>query len=141
MPELPPPTQDERSIGMLVHILAIFSGIFAPIIIYVIKRDSKFVSFHALQSLFWHLLYGIGVALLVVLFFFVVISQAIFSVTARHGPPSPMIFMAFPMLWLSLIVSWLINVLLGVAFAVKTNAGEWVSYPLVGRWARSLVGI
>ncbi|HTC95822.1 MAG TPA: DUF4870 domain-containing protein [Terriglobales bacterium] len=141
MTELPPPTQNERSMAMLVHILAIISGIFAPLIIYVIKRDSKFVSFHALQSLFWHLLYAAGVALLVVLFFVIVISQAAFSVAARHGPPSPLIFMAFPMLWFSLIVSWLINVLLGVTFAVKTNAGEWVTYPLVGAWARSLVGI
>ena len=51
------PTQDERTMALLAHVLGIFAGFLAPLIFFLVKRDSKFVSFHALQSLAWHIIY------------------------------------------------------------------------------------
>jgi len=45
------PTQDEKTFALLAHVLGIFSGFIAPLVFFLVKRDSKFVSFHALQSL------------------------------------------------------------------------------------------
>jgi len=143
MPELPAPTQDERSMGMLVHILSIFTGFWAPLIIYIIKRDSKFVSFHALQSLFWHLLYLIVSLLCVFGFFFVFFVTMISHVAQQHGPGNapPAFVFIFPFFWLGFLVLWAVNLTLGIVFAIKANAGEWANYPLVGGWARRLVGV
>src|SRR5579859_7409800 len=48
----PEPTKDEKLLAMLAHLLAFFGGGFiAPIVILAVKRDSKFVSFHAIQAL------------------------------------------------------------------------------------------
>ncbi|MEJ7679881.1 MAG: DUF4870 domain-containing protein [Segetibacter sp.] len=46
------PTSDERNLAILSHILTVVASIFAPLIIYLLKKDeSKYVSFHAKESL------------------------------------------------------------------------------------------
>ena len=46
------PNSDEKSMGMLSHLLAIFFGFLAPLIIYLVKKDeSSFVAYHAKESL------------------------------------------------------------------------------------------
>jgi uncharacterized Tic20 family protein len=46
------PTSDEKTFAILSHILTIVAPILAPLIIYLIKKDeSKYVSYHAKESL------------------------------------------------------------------------------------------
>ncbi len=46
------PTQDEKNIGMLAHILTLFGWFIAPLVIYIIKKEeSDYVKEHALESL------------------------------------------------------------------------------------------
>ena len=46
------PTSDERTMGILAHILALVIGILGPLIIYLIKKDeSQFVRENAKESL------------------------------------------------------------------------------------------
>ena len=52
--EQPPyiPTSDERTMAILSHILTLVAPFLAPLIIYLIKKDeSKFVEWHAKESL------------------------------------------------------------------------------------------
>ncbi|MGN6439408.1 MAG: DUF4870 domain-containing protein [Agriterribacter sp.] len=47
-----PPTSDEKTMAILAHILTIVVWLFAPLVIYLIKKDeSKFVAEHAKESL------------------------------------------------------------------------------------------
>lgn len=47
-----PPTQDEKNLGMLAHVLGVFVTFLAPLIIYLIKKDeSPFVREHAKEAL------------------------------------------------------------------------------------------
>lgn len=46
------PTSDERTMAILSHVLCFVVGFWAPLIIYLIKKDeSKFVAEHARESL------------------------------------------------------------------------------------------
>jgi len=46
------PTSDEKTFAILLHILTLVAPILAPLIIYVLKKEeSRFVSFHAKESL------------------------------------------------------------------------------------------
>ena len=46
------PTSDERTMAILSHVLCFVVGFWAPLIIYLIKKDeSKFVAEHAKESL------------------------------------------------------------------------------------------
>ena len=57
---LPEPTQDERTMATLAHVLQMVGGFLAPLIIFFIRRESRFVSFHALQVLFLQIWGTIG---------------------------------------------------------------------------------
>ena len=49
---LAPPTSDEKTMGILSHILCLVAGFIAPLIIYLIKKDeSAYVREHAKESL------------------------------------------------------------------------------------------
>jgi uncharacterized Tic20 family protein len=56
-------TKDEITLGVIAHALTfVEGGIIGPLIVYLIKRkESEFVAFHALQSLYFGLLF-IGVS-------------------------------------------------------------------------------
>lgn len=46
------PTSDEKTLAILSHILTLVAPILAPLIIYLIKKDeSKYVAYHAKESL------------------------------------------------------------------------------------------
>ena len=45
------PNQDEKMTAMVAYVLQIFTWFVGPLVIYFVKRDSRFVKFHALQAL------------------------------------------------------------------------------------------
>jgi uncharacterized Tic20 family protein len=49
--DLPSPSHDERTTAMLARLLMIFTWFIGPLILYLVKRESRFVAFHSLQAL------------------------------------------------------------------------------------------
>jgi len=121
---LPAPTQDERTMAFLAHLLQVFTGFIAPLVIYCVKQDSRFVKFHALQSLIWQLCYMAFFFGGMIVFFFSVFATA-FGAAVGHtqnGPPPMFIFM-FPLFWLFWFLGWVANVILGIMYGIKANRG------------------
>ncbi len=93
------PTSDEKSMGMLSHLLAIFFGFLAPLIIYLTKKDeSKYVEAQAKESLnfqltmmiayiicFFLMFIIIGIFLMVVLHVFRLVVCIIATIKANEG--------------------------------------------------------
>lgn len=50
-PALITPTSDDKTMAILSHILCIVAGFLAPLIIYLVKKDSPYVMSHAKESL------------------------------------------------------------------------------------------
>jgi uncharacterized Tic20 family protein len=61
------PTSDEKTMALLAHVLALVVAIFGPLIIYLVKKDeSKFVAYHAKESLNFQLtLFIIAIILII----------------------------------------------------------------------------
>lgn len=60
------PTNDERTLAILCHVLTIFFWIFPPLIIYLIKKnESAYVTEHAKESLNFQITFGIIAIVLV----------------------------------------------------------------------------
>jgi uncharacterized Tic20 family protein len=134
------PTPDERTFAMLAHILQLFTGFIGPLVIYLVKRDSRFVAFHALQALIWQAIYFV-VAMLSVVVWMAVIFGTIAThsnIGASKGPPVA-IFILFPLLWLFFIAGWVVAMILGIVYGIKANQGQWAAYPIIGGWAHSLI--
>ena len=140
--EIAPPTQDERTLAMLAHILQVFSWFIGPLVIYLVKRDSRFVAFHAIQALIWQAAFLVLSSISMAACFLV-----IFSTVLTHPNPTPSggappgFFIAFPLIWLLMMGGWVVGLLLGIVYGIKANQGEWAGYPIIGRWARRLAGV
>ena len=125
------PTQDEKTFALLAHVLGIFLGFMAPLVIYLVKRESKFVSFHAMQSLVWHVIYLIVV--FAGLFFFVISLIATIGTAHAGQKDAPLLFFGlFAFIWLFAAGGWLVNMILGIVYGIKASKGEWAEIPLIG---------
>ena len=130
---LPVPTADERSMGLLAHLLQIFTGFIGPVVILVLKPNSAFIKFHALQSLIMQLCYTALIIGGMIIFFFSIFATAILSGT-RHTEPPASLILVIPLFWLMLFASWIANVILAIVYGLKANHGEWAAYPIIGKW-------
>lgn len=122
-------TADEKLWGMLAHLFTLLGYVIslgqyiAPLVIYLVYKDrSKFVAFHALQSLFFQLLaLVVGVALV------------IFSiVTLGLG-----LILAIP----ALVALWIAVLVYTIIAAIQANNGVWYELPFVGQWARNILSV
>lgn len=137
----PVPTSDEKTMATLAHILQVVAWWIAPLIIFLTKRDSKFVSFHALQALLWQLVllvvWMVGFCGWFVLMFATIFSTAMKPIHDQTPPVA--FFVVFPLFWLFLMGIWMLNLVLAIVYGIKASRGEWAGYPVIGRWARNFV--
>jgi uncharacterized protein len=130
--------QDERTLAILAHVLQVVGWWIAPLIIFVIKRDSRFVSFHALQALLLQVLYMIGMGVLMVLWF-----SSFFLTMGSHpggnNAPSPAFFLLFSLIWIGFMGAWVAMLVVAIVYGIKAGRGEWAEYPLLGPLARRLL--
>lgn len=136
------PTQDERTMATLAHVLQIVAWWIAPLIIYLIRRESKFVSFHAMQALLWQIVFIVlwmgAIIVWVIVVFATVLPYA--NKTTPAGAPPIAFFVVFPMLWVLFMGMFVLNLTLGIVYGIKAGHGEWAAYPVIGRWAHRIVG-
>ena len=145
VPAVPPePTQDERTMAVLAHALQMVGGWIAPLIIFFVKSDSKFVRFHALQVLMLQGCYFLAMIGMMIVWFVVIIATA-FGAVASQGHPNPApplgFFIVFPFFWLFIMGMWVMVLVLTIMFAIKAGRGEWAEYPVLGKWAKSILKI
>jgi len=132
----PVPTADERSMATLAHVLQLVGSFIAPLIIFFLRRNSRFVSFHALQAVFLQLVY-----MLVWIGFTVVWMAVIFGVVFagnKSGPP-PIFFIFVSLIWLVAMAGWVGLLVTAIIYGIKAGKGEWAEYPVIGRWARRVL--
>jgi len=137
------PTRDDRSMAMLAHVLSAFSGFIGPLVIFFVKRrESRFVAFHALQALFWHLLLMVTMFGSIIVFAGIMIGSAIGHghEPPSHGAPPPAFFFGFFGIWALMMLSWLANMGFTIYLGIQANAGRWTRYPIVGSLVARLGG-
>ena len=86
--EVSSPSPDERSLASLAHALQIVGWFIAPLIIFLIRRDSKFVAFHALQALLLQIVYMIMFGMMMAVMFFGLFMPLIISESQREKSDS-----------------------------------------------------
>lgn len=133
--------QNERNMAMLAHILQPVGWWIAPLIILVMKRESRFTSFHALQALLLQILYLIFVIGFMVVWFGSFVLMMVHHAPAKNAPPPLGLFILAPLLWLGLVGMWIVMLVIAIVYGIKAGRGEWAEYPLLGRLARKILKI
>jgi hypothetical protein len=96
------PTNDEKTMAVLSHILTLIAPILAPLIIYLIKKDeSDFVRWHAAESLNFQ----ITMAIIVVILFISIIG------------------------WFLLWLPGIVTLVLVIVATIRASEGKLYKYP------------
>ena len=134
-------TQDEKAFAGLAPALMISTWWIGPLIIYLTKKESRFVNFHCLQALFWQIIFTLLYAGGMVVFF-VGMFSTILSLPQGKATEPPQFpaafFLVFPLFWLITMGGFAISLTLGIVYRLKAMRGEWAGYPLIGRWVRRI---
>ena len=133
-------TQDQKAYAGLAHALMLSTWWIAPLIIYFVKKESRFVRFHAMQALLWQIVFSVLYFVVMAVFFAVVFS----SLLSAHGQPQADqvhigIFLTMPLIWLMAMGGFAISITLSILYCLKAMRGEWAQYPVIGRWAWRIV--
>jgi uncharacterized membrane protein len=137
-------TSDERTMAVLAHVLQLVGGWIAPLVIFFVKRQSRFITFHALQVLLFQ-----GVCLFLQMFVIAGVFMAIGlglslgAWTPQHTSTNfpPLFFLFFGLFAMGSMAFWLIKLLLAIIYSVKAGSGQWAEYPILGRFARKILNI
>jgi uncharacterized Tic20 family protein len=121
---------------MVAELLQVFSWIIGPLVIFVAKRDSVFVGFHALQVVLWQILQMVVSFLLASIVMFIGVMAPYRSGTG-FAAFELFLFTFFALLGLFSLA----NFMLAIYFAAKASGGAWTSYPVAGRIARSILRV
>jgi uncharacterized membrane protein len=132
-------TPDERTMATLAHALQLIGWWIAPLIIFLIRRNSRFVSFHALQALLLQIVHVIIVVVLMVLWF-ATIFTTVFQQTSGKPPEfPPALLILVPLVWLGFMAMWVGTLTIAILYAIKAGRGEWADYPVLGKLARKML--
>lgn len=138
--EKPVPNSDERMYACLAHFLQMVGWFIGPLIIFLVKRESRFVTFHAAQALLWQITFMVlGMGSFAV--FFVGVFLSITHSGGAQSSSPPLFFLFFPLIWLVMMAGWALTLVFAIVYGIKAMKGEWAAYPVIGRWAKRLVGI
>jgi len=132
-------TPDERTMATLAHALQLIGSWIAPLIIFLIRRRSRFVAFHALQAL---LLQIVHVTVLVLFVIGIFITMVLYVVPSADKHPQDLpvgFFVLFPLLWLVFVVLGIGTLVIAIIYAIKAGRGEWADYPVLGKVARKML--
>ncbi len=135
-------TPDERTMGTLAHVLQLVGGWIGPLVLFFVKRESKFVSFHALQVLLLHIFYTAFWMLMMVAWVAIIFGTLASRASTGHMQQFPATFFMFmPVFWLAAMGGWVVLLILAIVYGIKANQGEWARYPVVGNWAARILKI
>lgn len=136
----PPPTADDRTMATLAHALQLVGGWIAPLIIFLSKKDSLFVRFHALQALMLQLVYVACAIVFGIIWVATFLTTVVVHGADKASPPFAW-FAFFPFLWLMIMAGWGVMITCAVVFSIRAGRGEWAEYPLLGRLARKFLNM
>ncbi len=129
---------DEKMLALFSHLSLFLGGIVLPIIFWATNKDkSKFVTFHALQSLWFHIAY---VALILVWVFGFVIIAVVGGIgfgafaSASGSKEMPVIFIIMMVLFYATLFAIIFGSIgYSIYMGIKSYQGQMVKYPIIGK--------
>lgn len=114
------------ALGYPIGIIAIIS--------LIMEKENRFVKFHALQSLCFHVGFIVLMIVLWILGAIMLVGGAAAAAATESGAVGGLVGMLFGLLWLVFIVSYFVGLILS---AVKAYQGAWFKLPIIGNMAEN----
>lgn len=130
---------EEKLLSLFCHFSVFFGGLLVPIIIWAYQKEkSKFVRFHALQSIFGHLLFSVVIVIFVFLFIGIsVVTNISFFENSAHSH----VHNDLPPVLIGLIIIFALFIMLAaftfigfsIYWGVKAYNGYLCRIPFIGK--------
>lgn len=123
-------SSSETGLSLVCHLSMFFGAFIVPLIIYFVQKGkSRFVSFNALQAVYFHLLYMfVGLIMIVIM----MVGIGIGTEADRRGDaadaPATAVIISF-IVFFAVMLFFIINAIIA---AVKSYQGQIRKYPIVG---------
>jgi len=134
--QTPEPSSEERILALFSHLSIFMGGIVLPIIFWAINRDkSRFVRYHAMQAVFFHIAFIVLIIALVIIMVVISIGMGIISAgtfaAGKNG--SAFIFIAIFAFYALFFLAMFAFMGYGIFVGVKSYKGELTRYPIIGK--------
>jgi len=123
----------------LAHALQLIGSWIAPLIIFLIRRQSRFVSFHALQALLLQIVHTIIIVVLMVLWFTTILATVLHQTGSKTPEFPTALLVLVPLVWLGFMALGVVTLIIAIMYAIKAGRGEWADYPVLGKLARKIL--
>ena len=131
------PSSEEKILALFSHLSIFMGGIILPIIFWAINRDkSRFVRYHAMQAVFFHIAFIVLIIALIIIMVVFSIGMGIISdgtfAAGKNG--SAFIFVALFAFYALFFLAMFLFIGYGIYVGVKSYKGELTRYPVIGRY-------
>ena len=126
---------DEKLMSLLSHLAILIPniGILAPIVIWLTQKEkSKFVRYHAIQAIFFQLLFFILLMLSLIAGIILMAISLIFANVSSGGEPGVFFWVSMGIMNLYFPL-WLFFSIYAIVAAVKSFKGKKFRYLIIGR--------
>lgn len=132
----PETTSDERLLSLFSHLSTFVGGIILPIIFWAIHKDkSKFVRFHSLQAIFFHIVYLFFVIVMTIFgTLFMSLGMVGLGTATNYGSKGMPVLMIILIIVFVIVLFVVIFGTLGYSIyvGIKAYKGELKKYPIIG---------
>jgi len=133
------PTSDERLLAMLSHLSIFLGGIILPIILWATQKDkSKFVSFHSLQAIFYHLAFAVIIIVFVFFMVFVLLVSGFglsgFANSGQSGEMPVFMIIVMVVLYGGIFLLAFSGIGYAIYLGVKSYQGKLIKIPVIGNY-------
>lgn len=130
-------TSEEKMFALLSHLSVIIGGIILPIIFWALQKDkSKFVRFHSLQAIFYHITIACIIFICVFLLVLGIVLSALLLGTSQsnnHDILHPAVFsLSIILFYAVFFIILLANIAYGIYLGVKAYEGRLIKIPIIG---------
>lgn len=130
-------TSDERLLAMLAHLSIFLGGLILPIILWATQKDkSKFVTFHSLQAIFYHLAFAAIIIVYVIFMILLLILSGVgfagFSNSGNSGEMPAMMIIIMIILYGGIFLLVFTFIGYAIYLAIKSYQGKLIKIPVIG---------
>jgi uncharacterized Tic20 family protein len=128
---------DEKMLALFSHLSLFLGGIILPIIFWATNRDkSKFVTFHSLQTIWFHVAYIVLIFVLIFLWIIILLvgGVGLGAMTGATGSKEmPVFFIILMIAFYGMLFVHIRAIAYSVYMGIKSYRGNWVKYPIIGK--------
>ncbi|MCI0450387.1 MAG: DUF4870 domain-containing protein [Chlorobi bacterium] len=126
---------EERMFALFSHLSLFMGGLLIPLIFWLLNKDkSKFVTFHSLQALWFHIAYvGLIVVFIIVLALATVVGGVGFGAMGSGGKEMSVLLIIIMIAFYALLFLFIFGAMgYAIYMGIKSYGGSYIKYPVIG---------